>query len=184
MFGAVTRWPWHPYSTRQMDGRPPGQKRIPDSAVQCSVVFIIEHCGALVLQDRIGQPAGWWMGSHPPTQMYLSVLKCSGGRASQQWTTAVHCHPPSPSLQGAKENLCRVQYISFSWVSWRLISRSLMGFWWDFLGCQALGISGPKISRELFFLLLEAKGLIGAKSVFGNLLGTSLPLQEDKDIER
>ena len=63
-----------------------------------------------------------------------------------------------------------------------------MGFWdakpWEYWLRQALGIFGPKISRELFFPLLEAKGLIGAKSVFGNLLGTSLPLQEDKDIAR
>ena len=32
--------------------------------------------------------------------------------------------------------------------------------------------------------LIGAKGLIEAKSIFGNFLGTSLPLQEDKDIER
>ena len=30
--------------------------------------------------------------------------------------------------------------------------------------------------------LIGAKGLIEAKSVFGNFLGTSLPLQEDKAI--
>ena len=165
---------------QKIDDGPPAK-----NAFQVWYSTVLYSC---TVEQGLGNPTS--QPTHPLTYSQTGKCQTGGERASQsRWPTVQWGHhgsalPPSPSLQGAKENLCRVQYISFSWVSWRLISRSLMGFWWDFLGCQALGISGPKISRELFFPLLEAKGLIGAKSVFGNLLGTSLPLQEDKDIAR
>ena len=159
---------------QKIDDGPPAK-----NAFQVWYSAVLYSC---TVEHGLGNPTS--QPTHPLTYSQTGKCQTGGERASQsQWPTVQWEHhgsalPPSPSLQGAKENLCRVQYISFSWVSWRLISRSLMGFWdakpWVFLA--------PKSQGNYSFHYLKQKVLLEQRVYLAIFLGLLYPYRKTRTL--